>query len=484
MNRLHSFVLVCVGCCALAAPVGAQVPNRELPSREIIRLLNEPIDMRDFFQVPMTLKEFAGLLYEKYQAKGHELPLLVDVAGFTQENFDFYEMTVLFPPYPKSMSAMTALRLALSQSPVEATYLIRQGRIEVVPASRATLPHLLKQRVTADFSRMPFAEAVHALAEMTGVSIQIDSRLPAKESPAVTATFRNDMSLRDVLRVIADLGGAQVTELETGVILSASCARPEKSPAAPSKKASARDEAAIEFIVSQEGDVAAAAAPEKRPLVAKTSGSAELLRRMREPIATKDLQQQMTLKEALGIFYRAFQDKGVEVPILVDQQSFKVANPDAPDLYETVVLFPPWPKQLSLAQALRIMLAQIPTGNATYWVRDGFIEITTQEALSFDQLKSRFVQGHFDRQPAHSVIADLAEQSGVSIVVDSRVEEKLNAPVNLTLRNNVSVHDALRTLADMSGLRLVELPTSFYITSASSPLGEEMRKLMLMLEGL
>jgi len=469
MWRFCSLFLVCVGWCALAAPVRA-----DLSSRDIIRLLNEPLDMRDF-QVPMTFKEFAGLLYEKFQAKGHELPLLVDVAAFQQESLEFYETQVILPPYPKTMSAMTALRLALSQSPVEATYLIRQGRIDIAPAGRATLPHLLKQRITADFSRMPFTEVLHALAEMAGVSIQLDGRLNAKELPAVTATFRNDMALRDVLHVIADLAGAQVTELETGVVISAAGQQPRKTPAPPKKKTPASGDMAVDFITA-DGQGDAAAVPEKRPVADKGSAGAELLRRLREPMSTKDLQQPMTLKEALGVFYQTFQDKGAELPILIDQQAFKLANPDAPDLYETQVTFPPFPKQLTLAQALRLALTQVPTANATYWVRDNVIEITTHEALSFERLKARVVLGQFTRQPAHSVITELSDQSGVTVVLDSRVEEKLNVPVTLTLRNNVSVHDALRTVADMAGLRLVELPTSFYITGVSSPLADEVRK--------
>jgi hypothetical protein len=455
----------------------------------------------------MTFKEFAGLLYEAIQRRGQELPLLVDKAGFHADDLpDFYEITVQFPPYPKTMSVMTALRVALSQSPVEATYLIRQGRIDIVPASRATLPHLLKQRITADFSRMPFTEVVHALAEMTGVSIQLDGRLSVKELPAVTARFRNDMALRDVLRVIADLAGAQVTELETGVVISAVGAgqqpgksppqtktalecggstrlwmkratQPEDAPTNPKLRRAAAlqgHDLGVDFI-SSDGQADAAAVPEKRP-VADKGGAGELLRRLREPIDMKPLQQEMTLKEALGIFYQQFQDKGAELPILIDQQAFKVANPEAPDVYETAVRFPPFPKRFTLAQALRLALTQVPTANATFWVRDDFIEITTHEALSFDRLKAQLVHGQFTRQPAHSVITELSDQSGVTVVLDGRAEEKLNFPVTLTLRNNVSVHDALRTVADMCGLRLVELPTSFYVTGLSSPLGEEARK--------
>src|SRR5438105_11235274 len=63
-----------------------------------------------------------------------------------------------------------------------------------------------------------------------------------------------------------------------------------------------------------------------------------------ETIDTKGLQNQMTLKEALSIFYERFQAKGKELPILIDNNAFKEENADAPDGYDTQVKFPECPK--------------------------------------------------------------------------------------------------------------------------------------------
>jgi len=105
----------------------------------------------------------------------------------------------------------------------------------------------------------------------------------------------------------------------------------------------------------------------------------KISRLLEEPIEMKDFQLPMTLKEALGLFYEKMAAKGLELPILVDTEAFKDGNNDAPDIYDTPVKFPPFPRRMSLATALRMALSKIPTGNATYLIRRNFIEITTIE---------------------------------------------------------------------------------------------------------
>jgi hypothetical protein len=73
---------------------------------QIVALLNTVVDMKDFHQ-PMKLKEVLGLLYDKFEGLGKELPVLIDIDAFHEENpneDDIRETDVSFPQYPKEMS--------------------------------------------------------------------------------------------------------------------------------------------------------------------------------------------------------------------------------------------------------------------------------------------------------------------------------------------------------------------------------------------
>ncbi len=85
----------------------------------------------------------------------------------------------------------------------------------------------------------------------------------------------------------------------------------------------------------------------------------------------------MTLKEGLGLIHAKLAAQQKAVPIIIDQQAFKEENPEAPDIYETMVNVPD-KKEMSVAAVLTAMLDRVPTRNAAYVVREGYVEITTK----------------------------------------------------------------------------------------------------------
>jgi len=103
----------------------------------------------------------------------------------------------------------------------------------------------------------------------------------------------------------------------------------------------------------------------------------ELLRCLEEKIEVKPYQSGMTLKEVLKKFTETFAAKGKELPLFVDTQAFLEENPDAPDVYDTLVKFLPVPRRMTFERALRVTLSKIRTDNAAFLVRRGCIEITT-----------------------------------------------------------------------------------------------------------
>ena len=225
----RAFVVAALCCWSwlqLPALAAGQAPG-ELTGRDILRALQTPIDMTDF-QNPMTLKEAMGLFYEKVQnlgvlGRGIGLPILVDQAGFKEvapEAPDVYETPIKFPVYPKKMNLATALQVALSQIPTaETTFLIKRGAVEIVPAQRASLDILLKHRVLGNFEGKFLSSALEELAELSGVSIQVDKRLLDKANVQVAGLFRNDVSLRDALIILTESAGVKMVELPTAIFI-------------------------------------------------------------------------------------------------------------------------------------------------------------------------------------------------------------------------------------------------------------------------
>ncbi len=221
-----SIVVAAAFCLAghcLAAPLRAQ-PAQEPSSRDLIRVLQQPIDLSNDFANQMTLKEVLGRFYEKVQflgilGKGVGLPIIVDQKAFADarpDAPDIYESTVKFPPYPKQMTLGAALQFALTQAG-NATFSVRRGCIEIIPATPDRLRILLNRRVVAEFEKMPLAEAIHELAEQTGLSILTDPRTKEKLATPVTAIFRNDTTVRDALILLADMADAKVIEFGSAV---------------------------------------------------------------------------------------------------------------------------------------------------------------------------------------------------------------------------------------------------------------------------
>src|SRR5262245_48794544 len=99
----RAFVVAALCCWSwlqLPTFAAAQAPG-ELTSRDIVRVLQAPIDMKDF-QNPMTLKEVLGLFYERTAdagllGRGVGLPILVNQQAFKDVNpeaGDIYESPV------------------------------------------------------------------------------------------------------------------------------------------------------------------------------------------------------------------------------------------------------------------------------------------------------------------------------------------------------------------------------------------------------
>lgn len=97
-------------------------------------------------------------------------------------------------------------------------------------------------------------------------------------------------------------------------------------------------------------------------------------------IDTTQFRGPLTFKEGLGIAYEQCQDKGIELPILVDHAAF-VGKVTDNKVYDVPMEITGLPKRVPLSRLLMEMLDQLPDADATIVVRNSYLEITTVRAV-------------------------------------------------------------------------------------------------------
>jgi hypothetical protein len=128
-------------------------------------------------------------------------------------------------------------RLLLAQVPRDwaggATYVVRDGYIEITSKNRAAPERLRAQKVAAVFDKRPLDEALQELSDLSGVSVVLDNRLGESAKTAVTATFKNDIALETAVRLLADMADAKAVVMDGGLYVTtkanAALFAPEKS---------------------------------------------------------------------------------------------------------------------------------------------------------------------------------------------------------------------------------------------------------------
>jgi hypothetical protein len=185
-----------------------------------------------------------------------------------------------------------------------------------------------------------------------------------------------------------------------------------------------------------------------------------------QPMSAEPFVKKMTLKNALALLQKRIRERqGRELPILIIDQAFKDENPEAPDLNDVEVFLRPHPRVRTTGQILRDLLVNVPTGNATYFLKPGVIEITTSDAAHISRQLGQSVDLKFMRQPLSFVLEEIYEQTGVHVILDPRVGINARAPVTITFTNEMALGTGLVLIAEMAGLRLVETDNTVFITT-------------------
>jgi hypothetical protein len=186
--------------------------------------------------------------------------------------------------------------------------------------------------------------------------------------------------------------------------------------------------------------------------------SAEIQKQLALRMDIKD--EALTAPHSLGEVLQYLNGAHGWPPVLLDRTAFKMETPDISDVRETPVQLPVL-KGVSRARVLRMLLDAIPSDNATYLIRGGHIEITTRSAATAAR---QAVHANFVNRPLEEALQELAEQTGLSVVLDSRAAEHGRTPVTAHFRTETSLLTAVRLLADMADLRVVSADNVLYVT--------------------
>jgi biotin carboxyl carrier protein len=213
LNRIVLIALVALGVHCFADRAVAQQPKpaaKEATFRSISDALETSIETN-----PLRDKlKFKHFLEHISDRSSGQLPLFVDreafAAEFGPDAPDPMEEEVFLPATPARMKILMALRTALSQiGKGSATYLIRNGVVEITSAKRAAPETLLGYPITARFDKKPLEDAIDSLCEMSGATIIIDPRVGEKARMPVSATFRNSIALDGAVRLLAEMADLQ-----------------------------------------------------------------------------------------------------------------------------------------------------------------------------------------------------------------------------------------------------------------------------------
>jgi hypothetical protein len=156
-------------------------------------------------------------------------------------------------------------------------------------------------------------------------------------------------------------------------------------------------------------------------------------------------------------------------PIVVNEQAFRLINVEKAEEW---AVSHPRVKGVPIAQLLSRLLGQVrgEDGVGTYVIRGDTIEITTTRALRPREWTGEAralaprVHAEFDGEPLDDALDELAEDSGINIILDRREAAKGRQSVKARFRD-VPLDTAVRLLADGAGLTVVARDNVLYVTS-------------------
>jgi hypothetical protein len=193
-----------------------------------------------------------------------------------------------------------------------------------------------------------------------------------------------------------------------------------------------------------------------------------IVRLLQEPFETQSFNEpQLKIRDFVALTNHLINQRFGDLPIFLDYQAFKEMKDELTEdeFYSTEIRIPQEAKRLPLGTILRIAVSRLPPNGGTWIVRNGMIQITTLDKASPVALMRTEFDVVFDQHPLQIALQELSDRTGVDIVLDPRVGSKSETKISATFGNGVPLKTAVSLLADVTGLKMVELPGALYLTT-------------------
>jgi hypothetical protein len=217
-------------CLSAQGDKPGKKPATAPTAREILASLQTEIPTADLKkQAPSLGDLLQKRIPDALKLDDREITFSVDDAAYREEvpelaSIQESELRNL-QNLPPRMTINQLLRHVLKQLPVPSAFVVRAGRVDIVPLSHTSKDHMLNQTFYVEFKDRPLAQALDELSELTGVSIVVDARAKERAQTPVSARFHDDVALQDAVRMLTDMSELKLVYLVTGIYVTT----PERS---------------------------------------------------------------------------------------------------------------------------------------------------------------------------------------------------------------------------------------------------------------
>jgi hypothetical protein len=200
MRRIPAFwrMLTVAAALAVLPALAPAAPNKEAPASPVEKLradLDKPITLKIAKQ---SLSAAVEILH-----KQTKINFVLDVAMIQQLGF-----TPDQPPSPvdvdlKDVKVRTALRSILSPYNLSFAAI---GDTVIITSDEMAMFRQMRQRVSVDLEKTPFADALKQISRQTGANLILDTRVE-KEGAAKVSLQMEDVPLETAVRLLAEMAG-------------------------------------------------------------------------------------------------------------------------------------------------------------------------------------------------------------------------------------------------------------------------------------
>jgi hypothetical protein len=456
-------------------------PKQEAPpisrAEELSKALSKTVEFGGYDNIKTTLIEALDSL-----AKKHHVTFDVNERAFNVEKLTDVLVTEIANPNPipeMKTSLAKVLRKFLDRVPAKsgAVYLIRKDAIEITTTA-AVREELgiakdapLLPLVWEVFQEREVTEALNDLAEASGLNFVVDPNVKGVVKKAKVSVRLANVPVDTAVRLLADMAHVNVVLLDNVFYLTTAekakqlqqsagrpvtlfLAQPAGRRQGPAKKSRATK--------AEKKD-----AP-KKPQAPPKGDAASVRKKLARPIDFSGYEDVKTsLIEALDELAKKH-----HVVFDINDRAFKAE--ETHDVLKTFIAegtsIPAM--KASLARVLQKILDRVPAqSGAVFLIRQRHVEITTIAAVREELGLAKgarlvpLVWEVFDNKQLTRAFSDLAEVTGMNVVVDPKVKEAARVGQVTARLANVPVDTAVRLLADMAELDVVLLDNVFYVTS-------------------